>query len=289
MRSPRLVLTALLAVLAVAPGVAAAMDMGAVTAGVRTLHVTMPGQYFAPARLSAVTGDTVSWQALSGPHTVTGDTWGSGQLGYGETYSHQFTAPGTYSYVCQIHHFMRGEITVSDVLLDTPSVPSGPGRPYPLQGRTSAAAGSAVTIEGDSGRGDTPLATTTVNSDGTFTATVRPTASVTLRAVSGAGTSPPVALTVVDRRVALSDVRQGSRERLTVSVSPAAPGATVTLQLRLREHFGWWRVAVGKLGRRSRVTFVLHDAPRAPARANLTLSDGWTVLATSPAVAVGRR
>lgn len=282
-------LAAALAVAAAMPGAAAAMDMTAAAPGVRTLHVTMPGQYFAPAHLAAVTGDTVSWEALSGPHTVTGDTWGSGHLAYGDTYSHQFTAPGTYSYICQIHHFMRGQITVSDVLLDAPAVPSGPGRPYPLQGRTAAAAGTAVTIEGDSASGETTLATTTVNSDGTFTATVRPRASVTLRAVSGADASPPVALTVVDRRVALSDVRRAGSDRLTVAVNPAAPGATVSLQLRLRERFGWWRVAVAKLDRRSRATFVLHGAPRAPARANLTLSDGWTVLATSPIVGVGRR
>lgn len=286
----RLATLAALALVPAAPGpaVAAAMDMGAPAPGQRSLHVTMPGQYFTPARLSAVTGDTVSWEALSGPHTVTGDTWGSGRLGYGDTYRHAFTAPGTYLYVCQIHHFMRGVITVSDVLLDAPATPSGPGRPYPVTGRTMAAPGGDVTIEGDSGSGYAPLATTTVNADGTFSATVRPVSSVTLRAVSGTDASPPVRLTVVDRTVTLRDVRRGRTDRLTAAVRPAAPGATVTLQLRLRERFGWWRVAVGRLDARSRATFVLHGAVGAPARANLTLADGWTVLATSPSVGVGR-
>ena len=282
---------ALALALAAAPASAAAMTMdpGTSASGARTLHVTMPGQYFTPAQLSVVTGDTISWEALSGPHTVTADTFGSGRLLYGDTYTHQFTAAGTYPYVCQIHRFMRGVITVSDVLLNAPAAPSAPGRAYPVAGRTMAAPGSDVTIEGDSGSGDTTLATATVNADGTFSTTVRAATTTTLRAVSGASTSPPVMLTVVDRRLSLRDVRRGGVDRLTVSVTPAASGSTVTLQLRLRERFGWWRVAVARLDRRSRATFVLRNSVPAPARVNLTLADGWTILASSPSVGVGRR
>lgn len=284
-------LAALALALTAVPGAAPAMTMdpGMPGPGARTLHVTMPSQYFTPAALSAVTGDTISWEALSGPHTVTADTFGSGRLFYGDTYSHRFTAPGSYPYICQIHRSMRGVITVSDVLLNAPAAPSAPRRPYPVAGRTMAAPGSDVTIEGDSGAGATTLATTTVNADGTFAATVRPAATVTLRAVTGTSASPPVTLTVVDHRVSLRDVRRGGNDRLTVSVTPAAPGSTVTLQLRLRERFGWWRVAVATLDRRSRATFVLRDSVAAPARANLTLADGWTILASSPSVGVGRR
>lgn len=289
MSGARVALLAAVAVVVTAPAGAVAMDMPGSTGGAHTLHVTMPGQYFAPAQLNAVTGETISWQALSGPHTVTGDTFGSGRLLYGDTYSHRFTTPGTYPYVCQIHRFMRGVITVSDILLDAPAAPSAPGRPYPVTGRTMAAPGSDVTIEGDSGNGDTTLATTTVNADGTFSATVRPATTTTLRAVSGTSASPPVTLRVVDRTVGLRDLRQGGFDRLTVSVTPAAPGATVTLQLRLRERFGWWRVAVARLDRRSQAHFVLREGLAAPARANLTLADGWTILASSPSLSVGRR
>jgi hypothetical protein len=65
------------------------------------------------------------------------------------------------------------------------------------------------------------------------------------------------------------------------TVTPAAPGSTVVLQLRLRERFGWWPTRTLRLDSKSHARFVIHRRSSAPARVVLTLPDGATVLATS--------
>jgi hypothetical protein len=64
-------------------------------------------------------------------------------------------------------------------------------------------------------------------------------------------------------------------------VTPAVPGGTVVLQLRLRERFGWWPTRTLRLDSRSHARFVIDRRVSAPARVALTLPDGGTVLATS--------
>jgi plastocyanin len=52
----------------------------------------------------------------SAPHQIASDTMaftGSQTLGQGGTYSFTFTTPGTYSYHCAIHPFMKGTIIVT--------------------------------------------------------------------------------------------------------------------------------------------------------------------------------
>jgi plastocyanin len=70
---------------------------------------------FQPNTVSIKAGDTVVW-TNQGPsqHTVTADngSFDSSVLSPGQTFSHQFTALGTYSYHCAIHPFMHGQIQV---------------------------------------------------------------------------------------------------------------------------------------------------------------------------------
>jgi plastocyanin len=57
----------------------------------------------------------VTWTNSEGvPHTVTANdgSFGSSQLGAGDTFSHTFTEPGTYSYYCQLHPMMRATVVV---------------------------------------------------------------------------------------------------------------------------------------------------------------------------------
>jgi hypothetical protein len=70
-------------------------------------------------------------------------------------------------------------------------------------------------------------------------------------------------------------------------VTPASPGATIVVQLHLRERFGWWPVRQVKLRSESGATFRLRLARPVSARAVLTLPNGVTPLATSPTVRVG--
>jgi YVTN family beta-propeller protein len=70
---------------------------------------------FVPATLTISVGQSVSWtNADPIDHTTTSDTgvWDSGRLGNGETFSTTFSQPGTYSYHCSVHPFMRGTVVV---------------------------------------------------------------------------------------------------------------------------------------------------------------------------------
>jgi plastocyanin len=71
---------------------------------------------FVPAALSVTTGDTVTWTNMDDvSHTVSADNdaFDSAAFGHGMTF--QFTAgpPGTYTYFCRIHPFMKGTLTVT--------------------------------------------------------------------------------------------------------------------------------------------------------------------------------
>ena len=70
---------------------------------------------FSPSSITVGAGDTVTWtnngSAPEG-HDVSGSGLGSGTLHNGQSYSHTFTSPGTFSYICSIHPFMKGTVTV---------------------------------------------------------------------------------------------------------------------------------------------------------------------------------
>jgi hypothetical protein len=118
---------------------------------------------------------------------------------------------------------------------------------------------------------------------------VAPAATTAYRAVAGAATSPAVQLLVLDRRVGVAASRRGDRTTIRVHVVPASPRATVVLQLRLRERFGWWPVRRARLDARSRAEFRIRLHRRLRARVVLTLADGATALSRSPELRVGVR
>jgi hypothetical protein len=120
-----------------------------------------------------------------------------------------------------------------------------------------------------------------VGSDGGFRVAVVPRTTTTYRAVARDAASPPVQLLVEDHSVAVAFARHGRTTTVSVRVTPAAPHQIVALQLRLRDRFGWWTVRRARLDHRSRARFALRRAHGAPARAVLTLADGWTELARS--------
>jgi plastocyanin len=244
---------------------------------------------FAPMQVQVLAGDTVTWTNVSvRDHTVNAldGSWGSPTLTEGDRYSHAFGAPGTFGFYCRIHTFMRGEVDVARLLIDAPPTPAAAGRPYPLHGRTALAPQTPVTIEADSGAGYAPVATTQVAGDGTFDASVTPSGSATYRAVAGADASPPVTLLVLDRTVRARARRQGRRIVVAVLVTPPSRGATVVLQMRLRERFGWWPVRSKRLDRFSQVRLRVWRRRAATMRVVMTLRDGATPLAISPVVRV---
>jgi len=70
---------------------------------------------FRPATLKIVAGQTVRFVNRDGEaHTVTATdrSFDSGGLDSGDSWTHRFTRPGRYAYICALHPFMRGTIIV---------------------------------------------------------------------------------------------------------------------------------------------------------------------------------
>ncbi len=95
-----------------APAVPAPVSVGA--------QMVQPGPSalswgFAPPSITIHVGDTVIWtNAGTYQHTVTADNgaFDSGNVNAGATWSFTFTSPGTYTYHCTPHPWMKGTIVV---------------------------------------------------------------------------------------------------------------------------------------------------------------------------------
>ncbi|MCI3271818.1 cupredoxin domain-containing protein [Streptomyces cylindrosporus] len=136
-------LTSLLAALFLA---GTALVLPAAPARAATTHqVAMSGYAFAPRSLTVTAGDTVTWtnqdqaphdvKTTSGPAAVH-----SPMLSKGGSWSHTFTTPGTYGYVCTVHPNMTAQLVVLPA--PTPTAHSHPATsaPTPAPTRRSAAA-----------------------------------------------------------------------------------------------------------------------------------------------------
>jgi len=79
------------------------------------VDVTIAGFAFSPESLTVKVGTTVKWtnQDAAG-HTVTADdnSWGSGDLEQGASFSFTFSQAGTFAYHCGVHPSMKATITV---------------------------------------------------------------------------------------------------------------------------------------------------------------------------------
>ena len=240
---------------------------------------------YEPGRAVVLTGNSVGWRNSSfvNKHTVTAAGFDSGPIIPGGGFFHEFPVPGTYRYACTIHPFLSGEVDVFGLLMNGPERAVARGAATPLRGSAAAGIG-AITVEEDTGAGFHPV-TTTAATDGAFKATVHPPANATYRAVAGPNVSPAVLVAVSDRtEIAVKASGRGRSSSLRVHVDPGNPGAKVSLQLKLRERFGWWTVARAHLDKRSEARFPNRRSKPVWARVVLTQSDGWTILAASEAV-----
>jgi len=80
-------------------------------------EVTIKDFAFGPASLTVSKGTTVTWLHDDGaPHTVTTtkapESFGSGNLTKGDSFSQTFDTTGTYEYFCSIHPKMKGTVVV---------------------------------------------------------------------------------------------------------------------------------------------------------------------------------
>jgi amicyanin len=71
---------------------------------------------FTPSAVTVKVGTTVVWTNNDTvAHTVNFDTGGinSNVLNQNDQFSYTFSTPGTYAYICAIHPFMHGSVTVT--------------------------------------------------------------------------------------------------------------------------------------------------------------------------------
>lgn len=83
----------------------------------KTVEVKIEGFAFVPADITIKAGDTVTWTNLDKvQHTATStsapESFDSGLLKQGESWSFTFTTPGVYAYDCTPHPRMIGMVTV---------------------------------------------------------------------------------------------------------------------------------------------------------------------------------
>ncbi|MFZ9155303.1 MAG: cupredoxin domain-containing protein, partial [Schleiferiaceae bacterium] len=179
-------------------------------------QIQVGSNFFNPAALTVVLGDTVTWTQVSGSHNVNGSLttfptnpagFTSGAVAGGTwTFSHQFTVIGVYNYQCDPHiPAMVGTVTVTagGQSIQTGSYTFGANgnvSSFAYNGPTlNGVTASAMTKNGftstsgaNAFRGnDWPLGAT--NGSNTFTGTIDPTKYIefTLTAAAGQSFSNP--------------------------------------------------------------------------------------------------
>jgi plastocyanin len=101
-------------------------------AGQSSHQISVTNYLFTPKEISIRAGDTVIWTNTQGMHNVNGsqarfpsnpESFGN-EVGTDWVFSHVFTIPGTYDYVCDPHEIfsMFGKVIVMDTIPDTLTV-----------------------------------------------------------------------------------------------------------------------------------------------------------------------
>jgi plastocyanin len=68
---------------------------------------------FSPASVTINAGDSITWTNRdSMGHTATSDSFDSGSLGYGQSFTYTFKDSGTFNYICSFHPGMKGVVIV---------------------------------------------------------------------------------------------------------------------------------------------------------------------------------
>jgi plastocyanin len=103
------------AVIAMSGGFASSASAESVTVAVGDIYFCDPSFEGQRCVTTITAGDTVVWDFSSAelPHTSTGDTWDSGIIDDGSSFSFTFETEGSYDYLCQIHPTLQlGRIVV---------------------------------------------------------------------------------------------------------------------------------------------------------------------------------
>jgi plastocyanin len=96
-------------------GVAAATSAASAAApAAKKPAVKIINYSYMPKSITVKAGTTIIWTNNDNTgHTVTFKAFGSPVLGQGKTWSHSFTAAGTFKYHCTLHPEMTGKVIVT--------------------------------------------------------------------------------------------------------------------------------------------------------------------------------
>jgi len=98
---------------------------------------------FVPKTATISVGESVTWTNNGqSPHTATGSGFNSGNLNPGQSYSHTFSAPGTYAYHCQ-YHVNQGMV---GTIIVTGSGGGGSSSPPTSLPNTGLGSGSGIAV-----------------------------------------------------------------------------------------------------------------------------------------------
>jgi plastocyanin len=237
--------------------------------------VTMPGKFFEPARLTAVAGDSVTFRnadLVTHDVRIAGGVFDSGPIGRLGSWTQAIDAPGDYPFVCTLHAFMSGQLSVVTATLE--AAPDGvlAGQPLTLSGRTRAGT-TQVGLEraGADGAWAALPGAIEPSADGTFSARTPAVEGASYRVTTPAGPSPPVTPKVTARIELHVGLR---RSRLTVHAMPAPPGMVATLQVYDRWHYRWRGRRTTRLDAHGGVSFHVPRGARTYARVVLRRPKG---------------
>ena len=100
-----------------------------------------PGISFTPSTVTIAPGERVTWTWAASGHSTTSDSatgpevWDSGVQNLGNSFSHVFTTPGSFSYYCKVHSVPGGTSMNGVVQVVLPTVtppPTSTATPTPL-------------------------------------------------------------------------------------------------------------------------------------------------------------
>jgi plastocyanin len=77
--------------------------------------VEISGFAFNPATVTIKVGETITWTNLdTAAHTIAAsdNSWSSGNVAKGASFSHTFETAGSFDYICGIHPSMKGTVIV---------------------------------------------------------------------------------------------------------------------------------------------------------------------------------
>ena len=242
-------------------------------AAASTAEITMPGKFFAPNDLDVLVATTVTWRNTDqSTHTVTEDedVFDSGHIRPGGEFTREFAKTGRFEFHCTIHRFMRGSVSVFDVVLRGPHEPLPAGRRAVLDGIAPAGATQVVlerVLPGPVER----VGRAKPDAEGLFRFTVFAPEPRRYRVRAGSAKSPLVRVRVSPR---VSLERRGAA--FAVRAVPGRPGAPVALQRYERELFAFVTVARGRLDASSRAVVAYRPSGREHLRAVVRGTRGWS-------------